>query len=184
MFLQTVQASRTVVITLPDGVSTQKGIWSDGIGGTAIDSFTLSDTVAYQTDSTSAFPNVYQWTMNPSDTPKKNKLSDTPEAFSTTATEIVTLNVGAKPQGENPPAVLPETFETFLMYRPQGGVWVSVAELDWSWSGGMLRNAAGVLVEDPANPVTNPAPIPRTPPLIGPTWDGQGKNYEWKPVRP
>jgi len=158
MFLQTVQASRTAVINLHLGMGNQNIKWTDGIGGTALDTFNKSNTVAYQTDSTSAFPTVFQWTMNPGDTPKKNKLSDTPDAFSTNAGEIVSLDVGAVPQGENPPVVVPETFETYLMYRPQGGVWVSIAELDWNWSGGMLRNAAGNLIEDPANPVSSPAP--------------------------
>lgn len=177
MFLQTVQPRETFVIKV-NGV-TRNWTWTDGIGGTALDTWSGGNTLSYSTDSTSDSPNVSQWNMNANALPQKNKLSDTPYAVWSNATEVQSLQIGSGiPPGGGPPA--PVTFQTYLMYRGSGGVWVAVAELDWSYSGGLTRNGAGNLVVDPNNPLSNPAPTQVAPPPIGPTWNGQGRNYSWQ----
>ena len=35
-----------------------------------------------------------------------------------------------------------QDFQTFLMYRPAGGIWVSLKEIDWGWSAA-VSHAAG-----------------------------------------
>ncbi len=105
-------------------------------------------------------------------------ISDTPYA-SNTQGNLPTLEVGvpAVPGGA---AAAPKKFQTYLMYRGSGGSWVAVAQMNWNWSGGLITNNAGVLIVDPNNPLTSPPPTSVTPPDIGPTHDGLGRDYGWR----
>jgi len=180
MFLQMVQPNITAVIKI-NGVNQNKN-WIGKTAGTAIDTFAKSNTVGYVTDSSSNSPGVYQWKMKPADPAQTNAMSDTPFANWSDNTAVQSLEVGTPgvPNATPPTPPSPMTFQTYLMYRGEGGVWVAVAEKTWSWSGGIVRDF-NFLELDVNNPLASPAPTTVSPPSIGPTWVDQGLNYHWDP---
>ncbi|WP_169973291.1 hypothetical protein [Tautonia rosea] len=180
MFLQTIQPQRSLTVNFGGG--NQDYVWSDGVGGTALDSYPNTQ-ISYITDSTSATPIAAQWDMVAWAGPKQNRMGDTPWTGHSNADAVVSMQVGIVPPGV-PTNLIFETFQTYLMYRPQDGVWVALAQLDWKWSGGMIRDTNGDLISDQNNPPRGPAATLRTPPPIGPSWDGLGANYRFEPVAP
>jgi len=81
----------------------------------------------------------------------------------------------------------PESFDTYLMYRPQQNigvsVWVALARLHWGWGISIERNAGGwsVVAGSTQNPPASPsAPIPPADEdHFWPVWTGRSGDATW-----
>jgi hypothetical protein len=70
---------------------------------------------------------------------------------------------------QNPPYVevtRSDTFSTFLMYMPSGGIWVPLYQINWGWSGDAVFN--GAIWSLKSSTPTNSPPINKTSSY--PTW--------------
>jgi hypothetical protein len=72
-----------------------------------------------------------------------------------------------------------ESFSTYLMYRPTGGVWIALDELDWNWTE-TATNATGVLTGPTS---AQPAPTETMPSgaNVFPTWVNTTTNFNGEP---
>lgn len=77
---------------------------------------------------------------------------------------------------------IPERFITYLMFRPEGEVWVALAKLEWGW-GLHLERVNGVwqvVAGSSQNPDPDPVnPIPPGEDDFWPTWNGKTSGLQW-----
>lgn len=72
--------------------------------------------------------------------------------------------------------VVPETYNSYLMFQPAGGIWVPLSVLTWNWAGySQLENGVWSAAQDPENSV-NPLGVVTT---NFPTWTGNTGNGGW-----
>jgi len=88
---------------------------------------------------------------------------------------LSSLTVGST--GGNPPVPggNPETFTTYLMYQPTGGVWVGLSSVNWGW-GGNATSSNGTTLDPASLSLSDSGTASVTQPLTGtaafPTWTG------------
>ncbi len=72
--------------------------------------------------------------------------------------------------------VVPETYNSYLMFQPAGGIWVPLSMLTWNWAGfSQLENAVWSAPQEPENAV-NPLGVPTN---TFPTWTANTAGGHW-----
>ncbi len=100
----------------------------------------------------------------------QHSMSDSPYIYATSANDPLQLSVGTANNATPPVLTSSEKFSTYLMYKNSiEGVWVALAEMDWSWSLGETRKDVNSPWTESV-PLTSPQPTAAAPPEIGPVW--------------
>ena len=75
-----------------------------------------------------------------------------------------------------------DSFSTYLMYKPTGGVWIALKQIDWSWSETATKSGGSWTAPTSAQP----APTSKTPSGddVFPTWVNTANNYKDKTMNP
>ncbi len=90
---------------------------------------TLGMIVTTQNGANSIFFNGAGWTSNAANPKATYYVGDSPSQPLAGTVNPAKVDIGSKD------GTTPEKMTSYLMYRPNGGVWVGIAQLAWSWGG-------------------------------------------------
>jgi len=74
-----------------------------------------------------------------------------------------------------------DTFETYLMYKPDGGIWVTLRMMTWHWGGAASKDSQNVW--SLVNGSQDAAADPSVNSVDQPQWFDYYHNYDWYPAR-
>lgn len=162
MFMQLVRADRTVTFA------------DDTTYSIKTDSFRIDDgypsTLGYPAvgklvlDANPELDEVTSWTLNPDKAPLLLfAMSDAPATWGPANAKQIVMN---------------DSFRTYLMFRPAGGVWIALAQLNWSYNVSASNIPGPGWAIDPGAVLPNPGNV--IAPLGNdafPTWIGRVSQY-------